>query len=268
MASHSLKKGWIWGMLIAIGMVIAVVGSTLGSSALVATAATQPTYTVKDLGTLGGFFSIGTGINNVGQVVGGAYISSNDDHAFLWKKGKKIDLGTLGGKTSRAFAINDAGQVVGVATISSGKGHAFLWEKGKKIDLGTLGGTFSEASAINKTGQVVGIASISSDSNIYHAVLWEKGKKKDFGAFDGQNSAASAINKTGQVVGSSTTSTSGLYTKAVLWDKGSIKNLNNLIPPTSGWLLDSALDINDKGQIVGLGKINGKFRAFLLTPVK
>jgi len=52
MASHLLKKGWIWGMLIAIGMVIAIVGSTGGSSLSAATTTTKFPYTVKDLGTL------------------------------------------------------------------------------------------------------------------------------------------------------------------------------------------------------------------------
>jgi uncharacterized membrane protein len=83
MARHLLRKRLMWGMIIAIGMVIAIVGSTLGSSTLVATATTQPSYKVEDLGTLGGKDSYATGINNVGQIVGYSKISSGDYHAIL-----------------------------------------------------------------------------------------------------------------------------------------------------------------------------------------
>ena len=34
----------------------------------------------------------------------------------------------------------------------------------------------------------------------------------------------------------------------------------------SGWVLTEATGINSKGQIVGNGKLNGVFLAFVLTP--
>ncbi|HEY3701676.1 MAG TPA: hypothetical protein VGL32_05420, partial [Acidimicrobiales bacterium] len=43
-------------------------------------------------------------------------------------------------------------------------------------------------------------------------------------------------------------------------------DLNSLIPAGSGWVLDQARAINDAGQIVGWGTINGHEHAFLLTP--
>ena len=47
-------------------------------------------------------------------------------------------------------------------------------------------------------------------------------------------------------------------------------NLNDLIPPGSGWDLIKATDINDAGQIVGFGTAtpgSSYLRAFLLVPV-
>jgi hypothetical protein len=43
--------------------------------------------------------------------------------------------------------------------------------------------------------------------------------------------------------------------------------LQNLVAPGSGWTLDQATQINDDGQIAGIGVLNGVAEAYLLTPV-
>jgi hypothetical protein len=43
-------------------------------------------------------------------------------------------------------------------------------------------------------------------------------------------------------------------------------DLNNFIPPGSGWVLTSATAMNDGGRIVGAGQHNGPVRTFLLLP--
>ncbi|HXV78477.1 MAG TPA: hypothetical protein VEG60_01225, partial [Candidatus Binatia bacterium] len=43
-------------------------------------------------------------------------------------------------------------------------------------------------------------------------------------------------------------------------------DLNDLILPSSGWLLHRAFAINDQRQIIGVGTYNGQYRAYLLTP--
>ena len=44
-------------------------------------------------------------------------------------------------------------------------------------------------------------------------------------------------------------------------------DLNNLVPPNSGWTLGAANAINDLWQIVGNGLVNGAGHAFRLDPV-
>jgi probable HAF family extracellular repeat protein len=47
---------------------------------------------------------------------------------------------------------------------------------------------------------------------------------------------------------------------------GRLFDPNDLIDSQSGWVLSGAKDINNSGQIVGFGNLNGEERAFLLTP--
>lgn len=54
--------------------------------------------------------------------------------------------------------------------------------------------------------------------------------------------------------------------RAVLWEAQRVQDLNALIPPDSGWRLEEATDINERGQIVGNGRYHGVRRAFLLQP--
>ncbi len=88
---------------------------------------TAQTYSVTDLGTLGGNESDAKDINDAGQIVGYAKDAAGRDRAFLWQSGAMTDLGTLSGTESWALAINNLGQVVGEATNAAGRSRAFLW---------------------------------------------------------------------------------------------------------------------------------------------
>ncbi|MBE9125979.1 MULTISPECIES: PEP-CTERM sorting domain-containing protein [unclassified Coleofasciculus] len=225
--------------------------------------------TMTDLGTFGGVSSSAFGINNRGQVVGSVENKSGEERAFLWQDGVVTDLGTLGGSTSVAVRINDSGQIVGRAETSSGSKHAFLWENGMITDLGTLGGSSSTALDINDSGQVVGYVNPVGESLFnLHAFLWQDGTMTDLGTLDNlSNSAAYGINNVGQVVGLTYGNRGGsVEGKPFIWENGIMIDLNNLITADSGWKLIVAQDINDVGQIVGIGLINGTARPVLLTP--
>ena len=132
-----------------------------------------------------------------------------------------------------------------------------LWNNGTISDLGTLGGTQSAAYAINNLGQVTGWAHTASEAT--HVFLSSNGTMTDLGTF-GLDPVGEAINNNGVIVGQSGNG-------AWIWSNGVFQNLNNLIPPGSGFTLDNATAINDKGQIVANGKNStGQEHAFLLTP--
>src|SRR5262245_13233607 len=65
------------------------------------------TYSVKDLGTLGGTSAEALGINDEGGVVGWSLLANGRAHAFLWRAGKMSDLGALAGGRSQANDVND-----------------------------------------------------------------------------------------------------------------------------------------------------------------
>src|SRR5207253_2012318 len=93
------------------------VALALAAAAWPAPALAQVIYTVRDLGTLGGTFSVGNGINASGQVTGLAYTNTSF-HAFRTTATGTLsdpgaDLGTLGGTRSVGHGINDSGQVTG-----------------------------------------------------------------------------------------------------------------------------------------------------------
>ena len=147
--------------------------------------------------------------------------------------------------------------------------HAFIWTKQKGMqDLGTLGGTFAIPHSINNSGHFVGISENSSGQ--WHAFLWtEENAMQDLGTLGEPISDAYAINESDQVVGGSYYSVPE-EGRAFLWDEiNGMQDLNDLIPGNSGWVLLWASGINNAGEIVGVGHLNGSDnRAFLLMPAQ
>jgi uncharacterized membrane protein len=97
---------------------------------------------------------------------------------------------------------------------------------------------------------VVGWAQTSTDAD--HGFLWSNGKMTDLGL----NFFPAAINDRDVIVGGS-----------MIYSGGTLQNLNNLIPPGSGFTLDDATAINNNGQIAANGyNAQGQEHAFLLNP--
>jgi probable HAF family extracellular repeat protein len=197
-----------------------------------------------------------TGINDFGEIAGGTSCC----HSFVISGGTRTtlpDLSSYGGGLSSASGISNSHQIVGFSDNAQGWGHAVMWSTGTITDLGTLGGTQSAAYAINDLGQVTGWAHTASEAT--HVFLYSGGKMTDLGTF-GLDPVGEAINNHGVIVGQSGNG-------AWIWSGGTFRNLNNLVPPGSGFTLDDATAINDNGQIVANGhNSGGQEHAFLLTP--
>jgi len=212
-----------------------------------------------------------TGINTTPVVSGSLLIAHGNSHAALYTSSGTADLGTFGGFNSIANAINNNGQVVGAASLAGDTvTHAFLYNGAGLIDLGTLGGQNSAATAVSSSGDVAGVSGTTVNS-VSHAFLYSAGAMQDLGALTGYPSSyATGVNRDRQVVGHSDAQVDQTTTvsRAFVYRDGAMQDLNGLIPSGSGWVLSNATAINDAGQIVGTGTLNGQFgEGFLLTPV-
>jgi len=205
-------------------------------------------------------------INDAGVVVGHANNYTGEPHAFMSRDGAMTDLGSLGGNRSVAFDINNQGTIVGFSTTPNNSLHAFAWNNDVMKDIGTLGGNLSVASGINSVGQITGYSNISSNG-AYHAFIYDAGVMSDLGHLGGDSAWAEDINTYGEIVGESLLAGSQ-NSHAFLYHGGSMFDLNNFIPGNSGWTqIETAMAINDRGQIVGQGTINGAIHGYVMTPV-
>ena len=235
---------------------------------------------MRDLGTLGtGTDAFAMAINEPGQVIGISYTNSAPNQIttpcstgpiptqdpFLWeKRAGMIDLGTLGGTCGFPFWINTQGQVVGYSDLAGDQAqHPFLWTKTSGMqDLGTLGGSSGTASMINALGEIVGGATLPNDSQL-DAFLWD-GTMHDLGAIDGCSYAFS-INARRQIVGNTGTDCG---TTGFLWENGGpMVDLNTLVSSKSVLTVQGVININDHGEIAGIGvAVNDRTYAILLIP--
>lgn len=236
-----------------------------------------------------------TAINDRGQVVGYTYEADTYQFATLWTRTDGMVL--FAGSYPPFFgnSINIYGHVVG-QNGNSGTytvGHATLWNNASDLlgtDLGTLGGAAealdygSAANHVNDLGQIVGwstttpIGHWNYVGSPVHAVLWSGGTIRDLGTLSGDaSSAAWRINLFGQVIGSSGDSVYvstqhqsapfNVVGRPFVWsERSGMRDLNGLITSNSGWVLNTATDINVWGQIVGTGTRNGQPHGYLLTP--
>lgn len=258
---------------------------------------------MQDLGTLtNGTDAMGFAINEAGQVIGISYTNATPNlvatrcsyaypdptlspmptqEPFLWENNRMISLRSLGGTCGWARDINNQGQVVGASDLPGDQVmHPFLWTKATGMqDLlkgsTTFTGAWGVATKINESGHIVGWANLAGNSAT-DAFFWD-GTMHDLGNIDGCGHAW-WVNARDQVVGHWGAYVGGSFpyvgdgdcgTGSFLWENGGpMVDLATLIVSGSGiTLAGGAFDINDRGEIAGMGTdSNGHTHASLLIP--
>jgi probable HAF family extracellular repeat protein len=221
----------------------------------ISTRASAQSYTVTDLGTLGGASSEALGINASGEIAGDSYSAANSMHAVVWNNLEIKDLDPLFGVNNlgTAYAINDVGQLVGVIA-SAGNYHATLWNpSGGSQDL-SPNDVYATANAINASGQIAGSLATAKNGPDYAAFWPNPNSVKTLPTLGGPYGWALGINNAGQVVGQSQVPATKYAFHAFLWSEAAgIRDLGTL-----GGTESSAWAINSAGQVVGWSAV-GKY---------
>jgi probable HAF family extracellular repeat protein len=207
--------------------------------------------------------SFASGINNAGQVV---FTQSNglvlsERGVFIYDHGVVTSLNS----SPRHFAnaINNHGQVVGGIADPGEGGRSFTawrYSAGAFSFLGDGTGGQKQATGINNAGQVLGYVTVPNGGvGNRVVVLFGEGTQTYLSPLD-RSSEPKAINDRGQVVGYISGGIGGF-----LYENGTLTRLMDLPEVVAaGWQDLGPSDINNPGQIVGIGLINGEVHAFLL----
>ena len=235
---------------------------------------------ITNLGTLGGTYSGAFDINESGVITGHSWIPGEGvlaSHGFVYKDGVMSDLGTISEPLgyARGEGINDAGEIVGRASVSLfGNSDKFLtyWEADGTLNQYIGPGTYSTGVQINNNGLIVGSARTATGGNTIFASAWDlDGNITFLDDFGGDQSKAWSVNDAGVIVGFARDGVGASTNRAfVSYDGVSITDLNTLVnlDGTALTALTEAYDVNESGQIVGIGvTASGQQLAFLLTPV-
>jgi probable HAF family extracellular repeat protein len=203
-------------------------------------------------------------INDSGATVG--CLNRYDDvfpdphRAFLYTNGSVTDLhGLLSPPATQtpfdytcARDVNTTGVVVGEVELSGRARRGFVYRSGvvSRLEQGTS--YLVNARAINSSGKVVGegrLAGFTADHAVVYDVATGAISSLGLESTGAYNSRPNDVNTLGDVVGMLFRS---VGEHAFLASAGQVYDLNDLIP-AGDWVVQEAVSINERGDIVGRG---------------
>ncbi len=194
-------------------------------------------------------------INNAGDVAG-----QNAENLALWRKQKAIPLGGCCGGIARA--INSRGEIVGQVNDKEGRYSAFQWDAAHGLrSIAPPEAARSTALAINEAGHVL-LQSFTPNA----VFLRQNGKLTPARLSTDMASQPLALNNCDIIVGEFGVASD--FNHAFIWDQqNGFRDLNKLSDVGSEWILETALDINDSGEIIGIGdRGSNQDVGYLLVP--
>jgi hypothetical protein len=185
----------------------------------------------------------------------------------MWsEKNGYTDIGVLIEPGSVAMDINASNTVVGYAgLVSSPSQRGFIHQGGvTTLEPPIPNGLWSLVSQVNDYGMMIIRGTVSAQPHIVQAYLVDGDSWTQLPQLLGFSFPhVAGLSNDGTVVGRSFQPTS----RATIWHQGQPTNLNDLIPPQSGFVLEFARGIAEDGSIIVNAK-NAQFHAVtvVLTP--
>jgi probable HAF family extracellular repeat protein len=241
---------------------------------------------IVDIGNTGGGNSKAFDINNADNIVG-----QTSNQAFRWKSDTGMVLIDVALTFGTANDLNESSEAIG--TRDDGGGRTIRWDASNTTS-SPFPLTTTQGVAINNLNQFVGLRStggyystgmgitnlvgfLPTDINDSREVVGSAGDVAALLDFDSSSttllgklsltdsfSRALGINEAGTIVGVSEGTGAFIYDSSM----GGLQNLTSLLAAEhSGWTILAAEDINNLGQIVGVGRFNGVDHAVVLTPI-